>query len=235
MIITGDMTQIDLPASQTSGLVQAIKILKNVKGISFIELNKKDIVRHKLVTQIVEAYEKFENLKPQTEFDSLYFAGLSRAIGDWLLGMNATRLYTLKYGQNRQVLSIGRVQTPTLALIVNRQLEIEHFVPQPYWELKTLYRETTFAVTKGKFQTEAEGFPAIAATFRKIAKVEAEHEKRYLRLLEKVEAGTVFSREEEISWQCRNCGHVHVGKDAPKMCPTCAHPQAYFEEEKQNY
>ncbi len=82
---------------------------------------------------------------------------------------------------------------------------------------------------------EAEGFPAIAATFRKIAKVEAEHEKRYLRLLEKVEAGTVFSREEEISWQCRNCGHVHVGKDAPKMCPTCAHPQAYFEEEKQNY
>lgn len=82
---------------------------------------------------------------------------------------------------------------------------------------------------------EAEGFPAIAATFRKIAKVEAEHEKRYLRLLEKVEAGTVFTREEEISWQCRNCGHVHVGKDAPKMCPTCAHPQAYFEEEKQNY
>lgn len=73
--------------------------------------------------------EGFQNLKPQTEFDSLYFAGLSRAIGDWLLGMNATRLYTLKYGQNRQVLSIGRVQTPTLALIVNRQLEIEHFVP----------------------------------------------------------------------------------------------------------
>lgn len=71
--------------------------------------------------------EGFQNLKPQTEFDSLYFAGLSRAIGDWLLGMNATRLYTLKYGQNRQVLSIGRVQTPTLALIVNRQLEIEHF------------------------------------------------------------------------------------------------------------
>lgn len=82
---------------------------------------------------------------------------------------------------------------------------------------------------------EAEGFPVIAATFRKIAKVEAEHEKRYLRLLAKVEAGTVFSREEEISWQCRNCGHVHVGKDAPKACPTCAHPQAYFEEEKQNY
>ena len=101
--------------------------------------------------------EGFQNLKPQAEFDSLYFAGLSRAIGDWLLGMNATRLYTLKYGQNRQVLSIGRVQTPTLALIVNRQLEIEHFVPQPYWELKTVYRDTTFSVTKGRFQTEEEG------------------------------------------------------------------------------
>lgn len=101
--------------------------------------------------------EGFQNLKPQTDFDSLYFAGLSRAIGDWLLGMNATRLYTLKYGQDRQVLSIGRVQTPTLALIVNRQLEIENFVPQPYWELKTVYRDTTFSVTQGKFQTEEEG------------------------------------------------------------------------------
>ncbi len=101
--------------------------------------------------------EGFQNLKPQTDFDSLYFAGLSRAIGDWLLGMNATRLYTLKYAQDRQVLSIGRVQTPTLALIVNRQLEIDNFVPQPYWELKTVYRDTTFSVTKGKFQTEAEG------------------------------------------------------------------------------
>lgn len=101
--------------------------------------------------------EGFQNLKPQTDFDSLYFAGLSRAIGDWLLGMNATRLYTLKYGQDRQVLSIGRVQTPTLALIVNRQLEIENFIPQPYWELKTVYRDTTFSVTQGKFQTEEEG------------------------------------------------------------------------------
>jgi rubrerythrin len=82
---------------------------------------------------------------------------------------------------------------------------------------------------------EAEGFANIAATFRKIAAVEAEHEKRYLRLLEKVDAGQVFEREEEISWQCRNCGHVHVGKNAPKACPVCAHPQAYFEEEKQNY
>jgi rubrerythrin len=82
---------------------------------------------------------------------------------------------------------------------------------------------------------DAEGFANIAATFRKIAAVEAEHEKRYLKLLERVEKDQVFSREEETSWQCRNCGHVHVGKDAPKACPTCAHTQAYFEEEKQNY
>jgi rubrerythrin len=82
---------------------------------------------------------------------------------------------------------------------------------------------------------EAEGFPNIAATFRKIAAVEKEHEKRYLRLLEKVESNQVFARDEEISWQCRNCGHIHVGKEPPKACPTCAHPQSYFEEEKQNY
>ncbi|MFV0417744.1 MAG: DNA topoisomerase 3 [Dysgonomonas sp.] len=101
--------------------------------------------------------EGFANLKDQTAFDKLYEAGLSRAIGDWLLGMNATRLYTVKYGQNRSVLSIGRVQTPTLALIVNRQLEIENFKPEPYWELKTIYRETTFSVTKGRFTTQEEG------------------------------------------------------------------------------
>ena len=101
--------------------------------------------------------EGFEKLMESQDFDTLYAAGSARAIGDWLLGMNATRLYTLRYGQNRQVLSIGRVQTPTLALIVNRQLEIEHFVPQPYWELKTIYRDTTFSVTKGRFQTEEEG------------------------------------------------------------------------------
>ncbi len=82
---------------------------------------------------------------------------------------------------------------------------------------------------------DAEGFPVIAATFRKIAAVEAEHERRYLRLLAKVVAGTVFARDEEVVWQCRNCGHVHTGKEAPKACPTCAHAQAYFEEEKQNY
>lgn len=101
--------------------------------------------------------EGFAKLKDQAEFQPLYEAGLSRAIGDWVLGMNATRLYTLKYGQNKQVLSIGRVQTPTLALIVKRQLEIENFKPEPYWELKTVYRETTFSSTKGKFTSKEEG------------------------------------------------------------------------------
>ena len=95
--------------------------------------------------------EGFKNLKDQSEFQSLYEAGLARAIGDWLLGMNATRLYTLKYGLNKQILSVGRVQTPTLALIVNRQKEIENFVPTQYWELKTVYRDITFNATKGKF------------------------------------------------------------------------------------
>lgn len=101
--------------------------------------------------------EGFGNLKDQTTFDKLYEAGLSRAIGDWLLGMNATRLYTVKYGQNKSVLSIGRVQTPTLALIVNRQLEIENFQPEQYWELKTVYRDTTFSATKGRFTTKEDG------------------------------------------------------------------------------
>jgi DNA topoisomerase-3 len=101
--------------------------------------------------------EGFTKLKDQKEFQPLYEAGLSRAIGDWLLGMNATRLYTLKYGKNRQVLSIGRVQTPTLALIVNRQLEIENFKPEAYWELKTVYRDTVFSASKGRFSSVEEG------------------------------------------------------------------------------
>lgn len=101
--------------------------------------------------------EGFRTLKDQTEYQSLYEAGLSRAIGDWILGMNATRLYTLRYGQDKQVLSIGRVQTPTLALIVKRQKEIENFKPEPYWELKTVYRETTFSSTQGKFSQKEEG------------------------------------------------------------------------------
>ena len=106
--------------------------------------------------------EGFGNLKPQDDYQPLYLAGLSRAIGDWILGMNATRLYTLKYGQNRQVLSIGRVQTPTLALIVNRQKEIDNFEPEPYWVLATIYRDTTFTATKGKFTTKEEGEQAFA-------------------------------------------------------------------------
>ncbi|NVK94838.1 DNA topoisomerase 3 [Bacteroides sp. L10-4] len=98
--------------------------------------------------------EGFAKLRDASDFQPLYEAGLSRAIGDWLLGMNATRLYTMKYGQNRQVLSIGRVQTPTLALIVNRQLEIQHFVPKQYWELKTVYRDTTFSAIIRKSEEE---------------------------------------------------------------------------------
>ena len=105
--------------------------------------------------------EGFANLKEQSEYQSLYEAGLGRAIGDWLLGMNATRLYTLKYGRNKQVLSIGRVQTPTLALIVKRHHEIVNFVPQQYWELKTLYRDTTFNATSGRFDSEAEAQEAL--------------------------------------------------------------------------
>lgn len=101
--------------------------------------------------------EGFKKLKDQSEYQRLYEAGLSRAIGDWLLGMNATRVYTLKYGKNRQVLSIGRVQTPTLALIVNRQLEIENFKPEAYWELKTVYRDTIFSASKGRFSSVEEG------------------------------------------------------------------------------
>ncbi len=106
--------------------------------------------------------EGFGALKDQSEYQSLYLAGLSRAIGDWILGMNATRLYTLKYGQNRQVLSIGRVQTPTLALIVNRQKEIDNFKSEPYWVLATIYRDTTFTATSGKFTSKEEGEQAFA-------------------------------------------------------------------------
>lgn len=105
--------------------------------------------------------EGFENLKDQKDYEPLYMAGLSRAIGDWLLGMNATRLYTIKYkertAKDRQPLSIGRVQTPTLAMIVNRQKEIDNFKPTPYWVLSTLYRDTLFTSTKGKYNSKEEG------------------------------------------------------------------------------
>ena len=102
--------------------------------------------------------EGFANLKEEKHYERLYLAGLSRAIGDWLLGMNCTRLYTLMYRQqSSQVLSIGRVQTPTLALIVKRQKEIDNFRPEPYWVLSTVYRDTLFTATSGKFTTKEEG------------------------------------------------------------------------------
>ena len=106
--------------------------------------------------------EGFRNLRPESDFKLLYEAGLARAIGDWILGMNATRLYTLRYAGNRQVLSIGRVQTPTLAMIVNRQDEIDHFVPSPYWELKTVYRDVTFTASKGKSENKEAGEKLLA-------------------------------------------------------------------------
>ena len=110
--------------------------------------------------------EGFANLRDEAQYKPLYLAGLSRAIGDWLLGMNATRLYTLKYGRNSygkgQILSIGRVQTPTLALIVKRQEEIDNFKPEPYWVLATIYRDTPFTATKGKFTSKEEGEKAFS-------------------------------------------------------------------------
>ena len=130
--------------------------------------------------------EGFQKLKDQQDYQPLYMAGLSRAIGDWLLGMNATRLYTLKYGQNRQVLSIGRVQTPTLALIVNRQKEIENFKPEPYWVLSTIYRETLFTATKGKYTSKEEGekaFELIAGKPFTITKVEKKNGKEQPKML----------------------------------------------------
>lgn len=106
--------------------------------------------------------EGFNNLYDASKFDSLYAAGSMRAIGDWLLGLNATRLYSIKYGNGKNVLSIGRVQTPTLALIVNRQKEIENFKTETYWELKTVYKETLFSATKGKFLDKEKGEAKLA-------------------------------------------------------------------------
>ena len=107
--------------------------------------------------------EGFRNLADQSKYNNLYMAGLSRACGDWLLGMNATRLYTLKYGRDRQVLSIGRVQTPTLALIVQRDKEIKEFRPEPFWVLQTKYREVLFTSTKGRYTNKADGEQAFRA------------------------------------------------------------------------
>ncbi|TLP74140.1 DNA topoisomerase 3 [Maribacter sp. ACAM166] len=119
-----------------------------------------------LTTEAIK--EGFKNLKPSADYDNLYYAGFSRAIGDWLLGMNATRLYTLKHGGYKQVLSVGRVQTPTLAMLVNRFKEIESFKPQPYWELQTLYRGTLFSYEEGRFLKVEDG--------EKLAKIVKEHD-----------------------------------------------------------
>ncbi len=108
-----------------------------------------------LTTEAIK--EGFKNLKPAEQYDNLYYAGFSRAIGDWLLGINATRLYTVKHGGYKQVLSVGRVQTPTLAMVVNRFKEIENFKPQPYWELQTVYRNTIFNCEEGRFLKKEEG------------------------------------------------------------------------------
>jgi DNA topoisomerase-3 len=123
------------------------------------EANYKGEVQRLWISSLtIEAIrEGFENLKPSSNYDNLYYAGFSRAIGDWLLGMNATRLYTVKHGGYKQVLSIGRVQTPTLAMVVDRFKEIENFKPQPYWELQTLYRQTLFSYEEGRFSKKEDG------------------------------------------------------------------------------
>ena len=105
--------------------------------------------------------EGFASLRPGADFDNLYYAGLSRAIGDWILGMNATRLYSLKYGEPGKPLSIGRVQTPTLSLIVQRHHEIANFKPEDFWELQTLYRGVTFNAASGRFKEEAKALTVI--------------------------------------------------------------------------
>ncbi|MGB1042362.1 MAG: DNA topoisomerase 3 [Tenacibaculum sp.] len=123
------------------------------------QANYKGTVKRLWISSLTEEAikEGFNNLKPAEQYDNLYYAGFSRAIGDWLLGLNATRLYTVKFGGYKQVLSIGRVQTPTLAMLVNRYKEIKHFKPQPYWELQTLYRNTLFSCEEGRFLKKEEG------------------------------------------------------------------------------
>jgi DNA topoisomerase-3 len=122
--------------------------------------------------------EGFQKLKAENEFNRLYEAGLARAIGDWLLGMNATRLYTLRYGQNSRMLSVGRVQTPTLALIVKRQAEIDNFKSEPYWELKTVYRDTVFSAVKGKFTKKDEGERFLETAAKEVFTVTGVSEKK---------------------------------------------------------
>ena len=137
-------------AGQEGELIQRwVMSLSNYKG------KVKRLWISSLTTEAIK--EGFKNLKPASNYDNLYYAGFSRAIGDWLLGMNATRLYTLKHGGYKQVLSVGRVQTPTLAMVVERFKSIENFKPQPYWELQTLYRNTLFNYEEGRFLKKADG------------------------------------------------------------------------------
>ena len=121
-------------------------------------------VKRLWISSLTEAAirQGFQSLHDQREYDSLYQAGLARAEGDWLLGMNATRLYTIKYGGFNQLLSIGRVQTPTLSMIVDRDKEIEHFIPEKYWLLSTMYRHVTFQSLKGQISSEQEAQSLLA-------------------------------------------------------------------------
>ncbi len=122
--------------------------------------------------------EGFEQLREQSNFDNLYYAGLSRAIGDWILGMNATRLYSLKYSSPGNVLSIGRVQTPTLALIVQRHHEISNFVSKDFWELKTSYRDVVFNATSGRFMSLEDANMALDKIKNALFKVDDVSEKK---------------------------------------------------------
>ncbi len=146
-------------------------------------LYKGEVQRLWISSLTSEAIRKgFEELKPASDFDNLFYAASSRAIGDWLLGMNATRLYTLKYGGYKQVLSVGRVQTPTLAMLVKRHREIENFVPKAYWELHTIYRDVTFKNTNGRFEKIEEGQALLEKINGKelvVTKVERKEGKEY--------------------------------------------------------
>lgn len=124
--------------------------------------------------------EAFSKLKDNSDYQSLYQAGICRSIGDWLLGLNATRLYTLKYGNDKQVLSIGRVQTPTLAMIVKRQKEIDSFISEPYWVLQTIYKDIIFTSIKGKYTSKKEAeqiYQQINESLFKITKVDKKESK----------------------------------------------------------
>lgn len=136
--------------------------------------NKKPLKRLWISSLTEEAIkEGFEKLEQGSKYDNLYAAGAARAMGDWVLGMNATRLFTLKFGEKKQVLSIGRVQTPTLALIVERQLEIDNFISETYYELKTTYRDVVFSCTKGRFSAKEEGIQMVEEISEKEFEIES--------------------------------------------------------------